>query len=357
MGVMSRTCHHLLGLAVLKEGWQSKVQLTYEAVRELQYLLENLEKLNGQHIQTREARPKVVSLREADQLVSLITETDRDVQNLFVSNASDAVAFVYRSDGTFLAVREFEFSQQERTASSGLRELLAVQKMLRQAPGEFQLFRGGTVYWQTDSKNSYIFLTRGSRQPLVQDVVADIKLLERELDIKLVPVWTPRSHSRIVLADLGSKLHTSTDEWCVEREKLAEVLAELEFKPEVDCCATRANDICEKFFSKIPQVGTSGINFLAQKLEAGIKYYCCPPVGMIGRAVCHLLEKEGTESVLIVPRWVSASYWAALMESTKFQKAIQKEVRFTSGFFMSNGAPSLFARCKNFRMSAFHLKS
>jgi hypothetical protein len=34
------------------------------------------------------------------------------------------------------------------------------------------------------------------------------------IDIKIVPVWTPRSQARIVAADLGYKLSSSTDEWC-----------------------------------------------------------------------------------------------------------------------------------------------
>jgi len=353
LGVMSRTCNHLMGEAVLEEGWQSRVLLTYEAVRELQYLADNIRRLNGQHIQSREAKSKVVSLQEAEQLVSKIRESDADIENLFVSDASDVTAFVYGADGTFLAVREFEFSEQERTASSGMRELLAVQKMLSEGSEHFKKFKGGSVYWQTDSKNSYIFLSRGSRKPLIQDIVADIKCQERKLDIQIIPVWTPRSHARIVLADMGSKMHTSTDEWCVDRDKLAEIFVQLQFVPEVDCCAARSNAVCEKFFSKIPQVGTSGVNFLSQKLESGVNYFCCPPVKMIGRVVCHLLESENISSVLIVPRWTSCVFWPAITENRSFQKAVKKTVIFRTKFFMSNNVQSLFSRCRSMEMAAF----
>jgi hypothetical protein len=50
LGVLSRTCQHLLGINVLERGWQSTVQLTYEAVRELSFLADRLVELNGQHI-------------------------------------------------------------------------------------------------------------------------------------------------------------------------------------------------------------------------------------------------------------------------------------------------------------------
>ena len=120
-------------------------------------------------------------------------------------------------------MREFELSEEESSASSGLRELLAVHKTLESDPGQFSEFSGGIVYWQTDSKNCYSYLTKGSRLPAVQKLVMDIKHRERKLDIKIVPVWTPRSQARIVEADLGSKLSSSTDEWCVDRRDLAEV--------------------------------------------------------------------------------------------------------------------------------------
>ncbi len=191
----------------------------------------------------------------------------------------------------------------------------------------------------------------------MQEVVADIKWAERRLDVQVVPVWTPRTQSRIVLADLGSKMHTSTDEWCIDRSQLAEIFMQLGVQPEVDCCATRSNAVCKSFFSKIPQLGTSGVNFLSQNLQEGIQYYCCPPVKMIGRAVWHLLEKENIVSVLIIPRWVSSPFWAALMNSDRFKEAVQKEIRFRATFFMSNGVVSLFSKCKNMEMTAFLLIS
>ncbi len=52
LGVLSRTCQHLLGIRVEEEGWKTSVQLTYEAVRELRLLAGQLQGLNGQHIST-----------------------------------------------------------------------------------------------------------------------------------------------------------------------------------------------------------------------------------------------------------------------------------------------------------------
>jgi hypothetical protein len=237
-----------------------------------------LQGLNGQHISTAQARSKVFELSETDRLTHLIKTTGENLNNLFVSDASDSQAFVFKADGHFSLVKDFEFSDSEKSASSGFRELLAVKKTLEAEPEQFREHAGGVVFWQTDSKNCYSFLTKGSRIPEVQDVVFDIKRRERNLDIKVVPVWTPRSQERIVEADLGSKLSTSTDEWCVDRRDLANVFSELNYFPNFDCMATRKNSVCKKFYSKIPQIGSDGVDFLCQELKPDVQYFCCPPL-------------------------------------------------------------------------------
>jgi hypothetical protein len=223
-----------------------------------------------------EAR-STVWLRKNEKKIELIRNTEQNLQNVFVSDASDSHAYIYKADGQFQYVKDFELTDEEKTTSSGCRELLAVQKTLQDSPGQFEDHKGGTVFWQTDSKNCYSFLMRGSRKPEIQRIVMDIKSMERSLDIIIVPVRTPRTQARIVTADLGSKLSSSTDEWCIDREDLANVFGKLKYKPEVDCMATRTNAICEKFFSKIPQISSKGVNFLAQSLETSVCYYYCPP--------------------------------------------------------------------------------
>lgn len=357
VGVLTRTCQHILGSAVLEKGWRCNVVLLYEAVRELKLLAFILRGLNGQHIYSCESRNKIFELKETDRLTNLVRSTEDDMPNLFVSDASDSHAYIYRADGGFQLVKEYEFSKDESTASSGYRELLAVHKTLESDPDQFSCHRGGTIFWQTDSKNCYSFLMRGSRRMDVQNLVLDIKCRERSLDIRIIPVWTPRTHARIVIADIGSKMVASTDEWCVDRNDLVQVFTKFDFLPEVDCFASSQNTVCEKFFSKIPQLGSSGVNFLAQGLSPNVNYFCCPPVKMIGRTVCHLLEKDDILSLLVVPVWPSTSFWPALQQSVRFRQCIVKELRFKPKFYMSNGAKSLFSRCPQFEMAAYLLKS
>jgi len=356
-GILSRTCQHLMGVAVESQGWHSQVLLSYEAVRELSLLADRLRGLNGQHIFSSVARNKIFSLAETDRLTEQIRSTDLDLPNLFVSDASDSHAYIYRADGQFQVVKEYEFTAEEAAGSSGYRELLAVQKMLEENPEHFTAHKGGSIFWQTDSKNCYSFLMRGSRKPDVQNLVTDIKCKERDLDIRIIPVWTPRSQARIVTADLGSKMSSSTDEWCIDRCDLINLFTKMNYMPDFDCMASRKNAICKNFYSKIPQIGSKGVNFLSQKLSVDVKYFCCPPVKMIGRVACHLLDHTHVTCLLIVPVWPSAAFWPALQQSPRFQSSVSREQRFRPKFFMSNGARSLFSRCPKFEMVAFLLKT
>jgi hypothetical protein len=107
LGVLSRTCQHLLGIRIEEEGWKTSVQLTYEAVRELRLLAGQLQGLNGQHISMAQARSKVFELSETDRLTHLIKTTGENLNNLFVSDASDCQAFVFKADGRFSLVKDF----------------------------------------------------------------------------------------------------------------------------------------------------------------------------------------------------------------------------------------------------------
>ena len=85
MGVLSRSCQHTMGLAVLEKGWKCKLQLDYDSVKELMLLKKVLRSLNGQHIFSSEARSKVFELKETDRVTEQVKSTDSNIPNLFVS--------------------------------------------------------------------------------------------------------------------------------------------------------------------------------------------------------------------------------------------------------------------------------
>jgi len=182
--------------------------------------LDILAECNGQHIFSAASVAHNFDLQQTVEFTAKVTASKADMPNLFVSDASDTNAFIYKADGTFDFVQDYEFTPEQAQSSSGHRELLAVKLASETHVSYFQNLGPTKIFWQTDSKNCFTFLTKGSRKPKIQDDVFCIKKLEKLLKIVILPVWTPRSHNRIVLADLGSKFSHSTDKWSVDREDL-----------------------------------------------------------------------------------------------------------------------------------------
>ncbi len=62
----------------------------------------------------------------------MVRSTDLSILNLFVSDASDTHAFIYRADRVLQLVREFEFSKEESSASVSacIKEELFIDKQI-----------------------------------------------------------------------------------------------------------------------------------------------------------------------------------------------------------------------------------
>ncbi len=105
LGVLTRTCQHLLGVAVNRYGWQCRLTLDYEAAQELQLLASKIWSLNGQHIFSCKARSKVVSLAEANRLTELVRTTATRTYRVYMSDASDSHVYINKADRQFQYVR------------------------------------------------------------------------------------------------------------------------------------------------------------------------------------------------------------------------------------------------------------
>ena len=88
--------------------------------------------------------------------------------NRNVSDASQSHAFVYKVDGSFEYVRGFEFDEEQAKGGSGHRELLAIRLALSLDAEQFRKQTATKIFWQTDSRNCFNFLTRGSRRPAIR---------------------------------------------------------------------------------------------------------------------------------------------------------------------------------------------
>jgi hypothetical protein len=235
-----------------------------------------------------------------------------------------------------------------------MKELKAIQRYLREEGDSLAKSRVGKVFWRTSSFACACCLKMGSKVMEVQKELVAIKWLEEKLEVKVMRVWEDRDAST---AELVQKLSRSTDKWGLDRGELAKVFAELHFLPDLDCMATRTSSVCRNFFSKGVCMHSKGQDFFAQKLEEGVKYFCCPPVKEAFRAGMHLISQKKVESILLVLGWVSAPFWVGLQKIEKFRRCIKKKYSFRSTFVVFNGANSVFGRKSSMNVVAFLLNS
>ena len=354
VSVMTRHIQHVVGKEVFKAGWDSFVKLDEHCKRELEFLQEHLFKFNGKLIPVTKEGAKTVGHQEISSFIQQVCGSDIILPELIVSDASDSHAFIFHKD-KFIQAQEFEFDEEERTLSSGHRELLATVKFLEHCKKENIKFKSSIVYWQTDSKNNFSFLSKGSRKPMIQQDVVKVKFLELELGITIVPVWTPRSHSRIILADLGSKFSQSTDEWGISRNHLRRLFLAFNLSPTIDAFASEINAVCPRFFSKIPQNKFTGIDFFAQELVEKEVYFCCPPVKEILFTFKKLTNCSNVQAILIIPNWHSANFWPFLHDGQTFKSEIKDFIVFSPEFLVFNENDSLFSRNPKFQMIALKI--
>ena len=107
----------------------------------------------------------------------------------------------------FIFVTEFELDQTN--LSSTFKEIMALKQFLIKKCNFLIRKKFNLVYWQCDNQSS----CTGSRKTVLQELIFEIEKLEVKFSVTIVPVWTPRSHPRIVTADIGSKLMIDSNQW------------------------------------------------------------------------------------------------------------------------------------------------
>ncbi len=340
--VMLRGCAHELGKATLMHGWNTIVCLN-NTIGELIFMLNNLSQFNGRHIAVTKEGAMTITHREVLDMMSKIVFTPDPLQQLLVSDASADTVYMYHND-KIVTVINYDFNETERKFGSGQRELMALNIFLQHAIDTKMSFSKPLLYWQTDSLNCYYFLNHGSRRPDIQSILYSLKLKEHKLQLTIIPVWTSREHYRVYLADLGSKLNQSSDEWGANRYCLMEIFSTMNFMPDVDCFATSESTICPKFFAKCPQVGDCSVNFFAQDLVPNIKYFVCPPVKYTARAFLRFVSHKNLSALFIVPLWKSSIFWPVIHDGQYFHPNIVNTAIFSCKPIIFNSAESRFSK-------------
>ena len=264
-----------------------------------------------------------------------------------ISDASDMSSFIFNADSSCYMHKEFIFSPTEILMSSGQREMLALLKLLETKPDYFKELEGNIIVWLTDSRNACKFLRNGSRIPQINNDVLKIKTLEANYKIKIVVTWVPRTNALIQMADLGSRLKKSTDEWSISEFDFAKIEEYFQVEFSIDAFATSSNAKCEIFYSPIPMEDSSGIDFFNQEIQSDKFYWICPPVSLLSATIKHLKRKRHVKGVLFFPCWKLETFCYELCENFHFQKFVV-DFLIMNPFFRSTCERNIFSGYKPF---------
>ena len=326
--LMLRNAQHELGIVVVVSGWSADVVLTMGLV-ELEFFLHYLPMFNGTHIPVSRDSICTIEQSEVHNMICNVVMTNNDIPGLMVSDASSKYVYLYYQE-EIQTVLDYEFDIGQQQWGSGRRELMAIQIFLEYCVSTKKELKYPTIYWQCDSNNVYYYMTIGSRNLNIQRDILQVKLLELQLGIHVVPIWTSREHARIRMADDGSKEHLSTDNWGISRDSLQEIFVTLQCHPTVDAFANETNNICNKFYSLFPQNSSQGINYFSQMLSSNEIYYICAPTKLIGAAFRKFLNTPDLTAIFTIPLWYSSQYWSLFHDGQTFHNSVKDFCVFSS---------------------------
>ena len=324
--LLSRSSYFLISKA---SSWNSMIVLTEAAKKELSYLFQNWELLNGFPIRA--------SLSASPLHFRLVSDA---------SDIGNCVYEVKENENTVLHKRLF--SVREAKSSSTHRELLAFHDFY--LSDKAKAFANSNVIHFTDNANCEIILSIGSRNVTLQPLVLDIFLAWKRLNMKVEVMFLPREDPLIDFADQETK-NFDIHDFGLDFTSFM-ILSECFGPFTLDCFASRSNNKCARYFSKFKDPKASGINFFSQCLSRE-NLFLFPPVHLIIPTILHL-RKWKAKGCLVTPLWRSSIFWTFLCaDGVHFNSFVKKVYSFcpyfVAGEFIRN---NVFKGVKKFRTLA-----
>jgi len=310
--ISSRSGYSVLAAHVEEFGWSGACWLSQEIKKEWIFCLENIFSRNGAPIRSRLNDVRVASLVE-----NPVTKQERVSRSLlhseiFISDASGFKVASFDLCDKKESLFTVSLTPEEMNCSSGMRELLAVEKTVKKwkASGEM---RQKNVYWCTDSSNLVSFLSKGSGKHHIQTIVFEIAKDLSDLRSTITPIHLLRTDPRIQQADEASKVR-DTDDWSIDEVSFAHLQNRFGF--EIDLFASSSNKRCKKFYSEFYTQDCLGVEAFAQRWDEGM-LWVCPPIKFLEKTA-QRIRASCCKGVLLIPNWPTSSFFTTFIREGKF---------------------------------------
>ena len=309
--IMLRSAQQFLATRVEDEGddaWDMEFQVPSDVIGDLEFIKEHFEDYNTQPILNNSTGFCLNSVVNLQELLRPVLETEQ-FGGIRAGDASETQVVSYNVMDPLKDVIVDQFTDDEKQLSSSSRELKAVESAVEKMKKDLKKINPTILYWMTDSQVVCRWLLKGSSLQSVQRRLVRLFKMLQVFGLRLVPVWLPREHELIVLADSVSKFH-DTDDWGLDRKsfKILEMLTPRKFT--LDAFANCTNKQVDKFYSKVISPGAAGVNALMQNWSEDYTYVC-PPVKMVIE-VYRYIQNIPCAGVLVVPFWPKNIFWPVL---------------------------------------------
>jgi len=245
----------LYGVLNSRNSWCTQLQLSAEAIDELQFWLSQISRFNGQDLWPKPSAVRVV-----------------------YSDASNTGYGGYTVEhGGQIA--NGQWTEEEACQSSTWRELRAVRLVLESFGPQLQNVR---VRWFTDNQNVVRIVLNGSKKPILQREALGIFDIAVKARIQLEPEWIPREDNEV--ADYISRI-VDYDDWMLNPV----VFRELDSKwgpHTIDRFADWCNNQTPHFNSRYWCPGAEAMDAFTCDWGSDNNWWC-PPVFLIPRILKH----------------------------------------------------------------------
>ena len=284
--------------------WDGSTNTSEDVRGEMEFWINNLNRLNGYQIKHTHAFTKIV-----------------------YSDASEHGYGGYIAEKLGHVISKGSFTEMEVGTSSTFRELLAVKYVLDSLADSLV---HESVLWYSDNWNVARILEVGSSKDHIQNLALDIFALRLRNDIKLIPCWIPREENE--LADEISKFR-DTDDWGIDLESFDYIQNKFG-RLDVDRFADTNNAKLARFDARFHCPGCETVNTFTASWSNDFNWWC-PPISLIADTLKHarLCHASG---VLLIPEWPSAYFWPLLTSNGRDFYSWVKEVLVLDPYYLRN---------------------
>lgn len=304
--LLARSSYSLIAKA---KSWNCMINLSDAAIKELDFLANNFRTLNGHPL-----RPSLSQLR---------------VEVKVSSDASDIGFCVYELNDSKDILQKKVFSEVDARKSSTFRELKAFHSFY--TSDDAQRFKNKNIVHYTDNMNCETILTIGSRNENLQQMVLDIFIAWKDLNIKVDVKYLSRNDPIIEFADAESR-NFDLHDFSIDFESFS-LISNMFGEFEVDCFASHVNKKCIRYYSKFFEPLAEGVNFFAQRLPF-CNLLVFPPTHLVIPTLYHL-QVFNSYGCLIIPKWTSNVFWTFICNDGRHFNNFVKSVFIFSPNYIS----------------------